>query len=249
LKLAWAGTGVTSSSCLLGGVEAQPAGAALAVLAGGAMDQRLQAGVQVRAVQVGEVLIEREATLAHASRRHLVAMQHAPVAVQQPERGGVVVQQQVAFGQLQLQVVDLVVQFGDLEQVRANPLQQGVLTGGGRGRADLVEYGQIDARIGLLLQLDAGEVMQPEGDVELLIIRIALDALGAEIYEVVVPVPHAVGADEVTARIQLAVVAVVDVDPGGVAQVEGGVGLGSVLAVIREQQQALLSPAGRDQPL
>ncbi|MCY1431695.1 hypothetical protein D9M71_476690 [compost metagenome] len=95
------------------------------------------------------MFIERESALAHVSRRHLVAIEYMTVAVQQPERGAMVVQQQVACGQLQFQAVDLVGQFGGLEQVRANTQQQGLLLGGWQGRADLVEHGQVDARIGL----------------------------------------------------------------------------------------------------
>ncbi|MCY1414097.1 hypothetical protein D9M71_295380 [compost metagenome] len=173
-------------------------------------------------------------------------MQHLRLAIEQPERGCVVVQQQVALGQIQLQAMDPGGQFYRLEQVRRDALEQCMMPGSRGGCADLVKRGQVNARIGLLIEPDAGDIMQAMRNKGCLIVhRIPT----AEVNELGVPGTRGTRLTEDKTPSQLPRLIVADVQPPCSAKFDGRSCLAVAIVVAGIQQKNLLVTAGRDQSL
>ncbi|MNF91472.1 hypothetical protein D3C84_740740 [compost metagenome] len=89
------------------------------------------------------------------------------------------------------------------------------------------------------MQLDAGDVVHAEGDVEFLVIGVALDALRAEVFQVVVPAAHGARYQHLLCRVVLVVIAVVGLHARRVAEVQRS-DLRTQFALVEEEQGAHL---------
>ncbi|MCY1399371.1 hypothetical protein D9M71_144230 [compost metagenome] len=132
--------------------------------------------------------------------------------------------------------------------MRAEALQQGLLFRAGLRGVGAGQQRQEDARRRLLVELHAGDVAHPVGEVEFLVVRVGQDVLPAVVLEIVIPVAHRPVEHEAAARIEIAEFAVVGVDGRGFAEIDlarlcgGGV-------QVPEQQGAELPAGGAGQPL
>ncbi|MNP15430.1 hypothetical protein D3C76_1077860 [compost metagenome] len=156
------------------------------------------------------------------------------------------VEQQVALVQFHAHVADPFEHPRGLQQVRAEALQHGLLFRCGIGGIGAGQQRQIDARAGLFVELHAGHVAHPVGEVEILIVRVAQDVLLPVVLEVVVPVAHGAIEHEAAAWVEVAEFAVVGLDGRGLAEVDLG-RLRAVIALVPEQQGAELAAGGAGQ--
>ncbi|MNZ47534.1 hypothetical protein D3C78_652530 [compost metagenome] len=156
------------------------------------------------------------------------------------------VEQQVALVQFHAHVADPFEHPRGLQQVRAEALEEGLLLRCGLGGVGAGQQRQVDTRTGLFVELHAGHIAHPVGEVEILIVRVAQDVLLPVVLEVVVPVAHRAIEHEAAARIEIAEFAVVGLDGRGLAEVDLG-RLRAVIALVPEQQGAELAAGSAGQ--
>ena len=107
--------------------QPQPPDALRAAFAAGLSHSGMQVGFVMFAVQPAESFMEGEARAVLALGGGLVAIDYPAIAIHQPERRRVLVQQQVTFGQLQLQTLDTLGHAAGRGQVRRDPVEQYLL--------------------------------------------------------------------------------------------------------------------------